>query len=662
MDSARTTISVDECDVAWVTDILGLPPKAFTSQGPRDPRFAVIRSMDTVDVEACPGSGKTTLVVAKLAILGRRWVERRRGICVLSHTNVARREIENRLGNTAVGQRLLHYPHFLGTIHGFVNEFLALPWLRSLGYPIEVIDDEQCLRRRWRTLSYGARNGLERNRHTERVLRFNDTGFNLGEIRWGRGVLGRDTPTYQELREVCEKSAKSGWFCYDEMFVWAHDLMDRIPTVRENLRGRFPVVFVDEVQDNDERQSKLLHRIFMDGGVGVTRQRFGDSNQAIYQRDDDVEEVCTDGFPDPQNRADLPSSFRFDQSIAELADSFAVRPQRLRGLRQSAEGLGHAIFLFEKATVGVVLECYAQYLIDVFSEDELRKGVFTAVGAVHRRGLDDNVPRSVNEYWTAYDHEIGSSEPHPRSLVQYLRAGLRLAGESGEAVAAVEMLAAGILRAVNVASPGMMVSRRNRLHRYLSESLGDQARAKEAYRVLVRELCIERAPLTESVWVGTCAGRVRRIVEAICGAGSEHGGLSDFLEWNEGSDDAGGRQGGADNLFRFPASKPIVSVRVGSIHSVKGETHTATLVLETFYRAHHLKTLKGWIIGHKSGGVKERPTMRSRLRLHYVAMSRPSRLLCLAMRAEDMTESDIDRAQDRGWLVGRVGDGGTTWL
>ena len=47
----------------------------------------VLRSMETLDLEACPGSGKTTLLVAKLAILARKWTERRRGFCVLSHTN-----------------------------------------------------------------------------------------------------------------------------------------------------------------------------------------------------------------------------------------------------------------------------------------------------------------------------------------------------------------------------------------------------------------------------------------------------------------------------------------------------------------------------------------------------------------------------------------------
>ena len=107
-------------------------------------RREILRSNDSFDVQACPGSGKTTLLVAKLAILGARWPHARRGICVLSHTNVARQEIESKLAGTAVGRRLLAYPHFVGTIHGFVNEFLALPLLRSEGHHVRLIDDEGC--------------------------------------------------------------------------------------------------------------------------------------------------------------------------------------------------------------------------------------------------------------------------------------------------------------------------------------------------------------------------------------------------------------------------------------------------------------------------------------------------------------------------------------
>lgn len=129
-------------DIGWATRLLKLPPAAFYGEDGNDLRQQILKSMDTVDVAACPGSGKTTLLVAKLAIMAEKWQHRTRGICALSHTNVARNEIETRLSNTTAGRRLLSYPHYIGTIHGFVNDFLAMPWLRRNGYPIKVIDTD----------------------------------------------------------------------------------------------------------------------------------------------------------------------------------------------------------------------------------------------------------------------------------------------------------------------------------------------------------------------------------------------------------------------------------------------------------------------------------------------------------------------------------------
>src|ERR1035437_239014 len=114
--------AIGDDDVRWAAVQLGLTELSFFGKQGDDPRKTVIQSKTNLDVAACPGSGKTTVLIAKLAILAKKWKHNTRGICVLSHTNVARREIEKHLGNSSEGQRLLSYPHFVGTIHSFVNE------------------------------------------------------------------------------------------------------------------------------------------------------------------------------------------------------------------------------------------------------------------------------------------------------------------------------------------------------------------------------------------------------------------------------------------------------------------------------------------------------------------------------------------------------------
>jgi DNA helicase-2/ATP-dependent DNA helicase PcrA len=79
------------------------------------------------------------------------------------------------------------------------------------------------------------------------------------------------------------------------------------------------------------------------------------------------------------------------------------------------------------------MPCYAAYLLELLSESELRDGTFTAIGATHRPGEDDKVPRYVAHYWSEYDHEVTASEPRPKTFLQYVAAGRALARTSGEA-------------------------------------------------------------------------------------------------------------------------------------------------------------------------------------------------------------------------------------
>ena len=50
------------------------------------------------------------------------------------------------------------------------------------------------------------------------------------------------------------------------------------------------------------------------------------------------------------------------------------------------------------------------------------------------------------------------------------------------------------------------------------------------------------------------------------------------------------------------------------------------------------------------------------LKQHYVAMTRPTHLLALAMRAEDFSIAEIGVLQARNWRVTRVGEAGLAWI
>ena len=49
----------------------------------------------------------------------------------------------------------------------------------------------------------------------------------------------------------------------------------------------------------------------------------------MYQYAGQTEESVPDAFPIAEIRKDVPNSFRFDQSVADLADPLALVPQDL---------------------------------------------------------------------------------------------------------------------------------------------------------------------------------------------------------------------------------------------------------------------------------------------------------------------------------------------
>ena len=79
-------------------------------------------------VKACPGSGKTLSVTKRLAKILLHWEYSYRGVVTISFTNVAWRKIDQDLEKKEKIKTPIPYPHFLGTIDSFVNQYIFLPF------------------------------------------------------------------------------------------------------------------------------------------------------------------------------------------------------------------------------------------------------------------------------------------------------------------------------------------------------------------------------------------------------------------------------------------------------------------------------------------------------------------------------------------------------
>lgn len=107
-----------------------------------DQRTGVIKEDKSCYVQACPGSGKTTALLAKLIILANKMpLPEGKGICVLTHTNVAIDEIKARVGEKA--DILFKYPNFFGTIQTFLHKYVTAAALHYFyGSQIAYVDDD----------------------------------------------------------------------------------------------------------------------------------------------------------------------------------------------------------------------------------------------------------------------------------------------------------------------------------------------------------------------------------------------------------------------------------------------------------------------------------------------------------------------------------------
>lgn len=133
-------------------DILLKGKKAFDAQ-----RIDVIKEDRSCYVQACPGSGKTTALLAKLIILANKMpLPDGQGICVLTHTNVAIDEIKARVGQMA--DVLFKYPNFFGTIQTFLHKYVTAAALHYFyGSQIAYVDDDISrfvLHKKYRSLNY----------------------------------------------------------------------------------------------------------------------------------------------------------------------------------------------------------------------------------------------------------------------------------------------------------------------------------------------------------------------------------------------------------------------------------------------------------------------------------------------------------------------------
>jgi len=109
----------------------------------------------------------------------------------------------------------------------------------------------------------------------------------------------------------------------------------------------------------------------------------------------------------------------------------------------------------------------------------------------------------------------------------------------------------------------------------------------------------------------------------------------------------------ADNVYE----RDGVQIHIGTVHSVKGETHTVTLYLETFYQSDRGRSFESERLIEQLKGTQISPTAgvrtRQSSRVAYVGLSRPTHLLCFAAH-KDRIRGHESELEGNGWLIDKT--------
>lgn len=345
---------------------------------------AFLKCLDSCYLQAYAGTGKTSVIVGKLHILAQKKVwQNSRGVCVISHTNVAVDEIKKHVAKHY--PEVMGYPNFVGTIQEFVNKFLFIPFLANKGLQIKFQDDSryfdykkvlqdqavvQRIDNKLKQLNH-SNNGDARKDFFERLYTvFLDSGKLYAKSK-NQGVTEfTDLTTRQvcqetivgALRNQIKQFHDSGIFLFAESFINGYEYLKLNPILKNIINQRFQFVFLDEAQDCSDIQLKLLNELFQNK-TNTVFQQIGDENQNIS----DGEWMVNDPLY-------LGDSARFGRNITGLINKF--KKDNGPGVAGNSEETKRLLLIYSAGREKDVLPKFTQYLKDENIPVDPEKGYF----------------------------------------------------------------------------------------------------------------------------------------------------------------------------------------------------------------------------------------------------------------------------------------------
>ena len=385
---------------------------------------------------------------------------------------------------------------------------------------------------------------------------------------------------------------------------------------------------------------RVIDSLF-DADDTVILQRLGDPNQAIYDlavKKDMLWAPATPVLP-------FSDSFRYGESIAKVLDTVRVDRTLALGHNPDKPSLPPHLLLFACGNEQDVLPAFGA-LIRKEGLNKLDNSVFKAIGWVGKDKTDEG-KACICSYNSEYRNTLSNIPRYFATLLSYSQAMNRLISDNPDNGRVLfDMVIRGLLHALRLADithpittqPFTARTLKSHLHQTDEKLLTVLHRSIAEWCLAFRQREMSAEQLRDAISEFTRTHFV----------GSEVGELTDFFDSN--SVDCEFPPNGCANTFVSDAGDLI---EIGTVHSVKGETHTATLFLETFNYDLDSKRLLPFCLGKYPAADARKARHRSNLKVAHVAFSRPTHLLAFACCNEHVAGHEKD-FQEAGWVVHKI--------
>ncbi len=578
---------------------------------------AVINCWESREVLACPGSGKTTVLLAKLKLLADRMpLKDGRGVCVISHTNVAVNELKGKLGDSV--EKLLSYPNFVGTLQTFVDQYITFPYLKQYtNKPIQVMDRTDysialfsLSSMKYRTLTAFIN---QQYKNTYSSVYPDKLSFLAAIYSYNGDLYVRINGKPKRLAGAASTSAlnysaavndlllEEGMIRYEDAYKYTlHALTDYGDSLRKLLSRRFQYVFVDEYQDCSEMQRNVLDKIFADSESIL--QKIGDVDQAIYSNDGD-------DTPDWQvagNYLSIAATNRYGQEIADVLTLLLSNRDKIHSERGIC-GIKPTLLLCDDTSRYSVLTAFVN---EIKTNDLARlSGTYKAVGMYKNvSGL------KIGDYWSVFQADTSNKTGfHYPDIIYHICMELT-AGNLFKAERNIRKLLCRVYHYQGVKAQNGKEFSVNSIKQYLA------VKHSSTYQISVLQLAELQTYDYASV-----NGHITKLLYGLLGPTAFDKLPAAFLNstYNVTVNKA--------NVNTYEDDESGIAISFDTVFGVKGETHDATLYLETEKsNGTDLKRIMPLLEGKSIKGKSD--IYEKSRKCVYVGFSRPRHLLCLAMK------------------------------